>query len=370
MEIVGIICEYNPFHNGHKYHINKVKEMFPNSLVILAISGYFTQRGEISILSKEDKVKIALDNDIDLVVEIPFIFGSQSADIFAKTSIYLLNKLKVNTIVFGSECNDINYLKYIVDIQTKDNNYNNKVKEYLKQGLNYPTAMAKALNLNENINNPNDLLGISYIKAINEFNYSINPVCIKRTNDYHDLKSKDQIISASNIRNKIINNENISSYLDSNVINHINNINYAKLFELLKYKIITEKDLSIYLTVDEGIENKLKKVINECTNINELIDKIKTKRYTYNKINRMLIHILIGVLKNDNIFEINYLRILGFNKNGQEYLNSIKKDIDISLNTDHSSKIFEYELKAAYIYDMITSNNTHIYEIKNMPIKK
>lgn len=368
MNTIGIICEYNPFHNGHKYHINKVKELFPNSLIILIISGYFTQRGDISILTKEDKTKIALNNNVDLVIELPFLYGSQSADTFSKSAIYLLNKLHINYLVFGSESNDINLLEDIVNIQLYDTNYNKKVKEYLDQGLNYPTAMAKSLNLDKNINNPNDLLGISYIKAIKEFNYNIKPITIKRTNDYNDLESSENIISANNIRNKLKNNEEISNYLNKEVIDVLKNVDEDKYFELLKYKIISDNDLSKYLTVDEGIDKKLKKVINECNSLEELLNKIKTKRYTYNKLNRMFIHILIGILKSDNVFEIDYLKILGFNKQGKKYLNEIKKDLDISLNINHNSKVFEYELKASLIYDLLTNSNTYEYEIKNKPI--
>ena len=370
MEVIGIICEYNPFHNGHLYHINKIKEMYKNSLIVLVMSGYFCERGEISILSKEDKTKIALENGIDLVLELPFVYSTQSADKFADASIKILNKLNVTKLVFGSECNDIKLLSSIVDKELNDNEYDNKVKMYLDKGYNYPTALAKALDINDDIFNPNDLLGISYIKAIKNNNYNIEPICIKRTSDYHDIDSNDEIISASNIRNKIINNEDIKDYVPLDTLNNIKSINYNKYFELLKYKINTDHDLSKYLTVDEGIENKLIKIINDCNSIEELINSIKTKRYTYNKINRMFIHILIGLLKEDNNIEISYLKVLGFNSNGQEYLNRIKKNLDISLNLDHNSKMFEYELKAALIYDLLTNSNSYIFELGNKPIQK
>lgn len=370
MDVIGIICEYNPFHNGHLYHINKIKEIFKDSTLVLIVNGYFLERGEISILSKEDKTKIALDYGIDLVIELPFVYGTQSADIFANASIKILNELKVNKIVFGSECNDINLLSKIVDIQLNDINYNTKVKEYLDKGLNYPTAMSKSLNIKEDISNPNDLLAISYIKSIKSNNFDIEPVSIKRTNKYHDTTSNDTIISASNIREKIKNNMEITSYIPCGIKDSIKSINYDKLFELLKYKIITDNDLSKYLTVDEGIENKIKKEIFNSNNIEELINNIKTKRYTYNKISRMLIHILIGLLKSDNNLDMDYIKILGFNSKGQEYLNSIRKDLNLSIKTNHDSKIYEYELKAAIIYDLLTNSNTYDFEIKNKPVFK
>ncbi|HAB66647.1 MAG TPA: hypothetical protein DCE23_04700, partial [Firmicutes bacterium] len=266
MNIIGIIAEYNPFHNGHLYHLQKIKERYPDSLIILVLNGYFTERGTISVLSKEDKVKIALDNNIDIILELPFVYGTQSSDIFAYTSVKILNEFKIDHLIFGSESNNLNLLKKVVDIQLNDKTYDDKVKEYLNAGNNYPTAMKKALNIEEDISSPNDLLGISYIKAIAKINNNIIPETIKRTSNYHDIESTDNIISATNIREKMYNGEDITKYLPSPVIPLLHNINNDKLFNLLKFKILTDKDLSIYLDVDEGIEYRLLKYINESTN--------------------------------------------------------------------------------------------------------
>lgn len=367
MNIIGIICEYNPFHNGHLYHINKIKKLYKDSIIILILNGYFLERGEISILNKRDKTTIALEHGIDLVVELPFVYGTQSADIFASKSVDLLNQLKVDKIIFGSECNDINKLRKIAEYQIHNKDiFDLEVKKNLNKGVNYPTAMAKALNMKFDFN-PNDLLGISYIKRIIEKKYNIEPTTIKRTNSYLDTSSNEDIISATNIREKIKNNIDISQYVPTSSLNKIQNINYDKYFQLLKYKIITEHDLSIYLDVDEGIENRLKKVINNSHNIDELIKKIKSKRYTYNKIYRMLTHILIGLTKEDNKnCKDNYIKILGFNESGKNYLNSIKKDINLYIDKD--SILYKYELISAHIYDMITGDNSSIFEQKNIPI--
>ena len=316
MEIIGIIAEYNPFHNGHIYHINKIKELYPDSLIILVLNGYFLERGEISIESIESKTKLALDNNIDIVIQLPFIFGTNSADTFSEASIELLNELKVNKIIFGSECNNINKLTELANIQL-NNEYNDSVKKYLDTGINYPTALNKALNIN--ITTPNDILGLTYIKTILKNKYNIEPITIKRTNDYHDTNSNNKIISASNIREKIKNNIKIDNYVPNK--EYINKVNYELYFNLLKYKIITDTNLNKYLTVDEGIENRLKKVINECNTLDELILKVKTKRYTYNRINRMFIHILIGLTKEDKSKTLHneYIRILGFNNIGKRY---------------------------------------------------
>ena len=208
MEAVGIICEYNPLHNGHIYHIEQVKKLFPGKAIILVLNGYFLERGEISILSKENKAKLALIYGVDLVVELPFIFGTQSADIFADAAIKILGYLGCNYLVFGSERNNVEILKKVADIQ-EQKEYNEKVKELLATGINYPTALAKALNIEEDIFNPNDLLGISYIKAIQKNKLNITPVTIKRTSTYHSKTENTNIISASNIRNKLKQKENI-----------------------------------------------------------------------------------------------------------------------------------------------------------------
>lgn len=371
MNIIGIIAEYNPFHNGHIYHLKKTKEKYPNSLIILVLNGYFTERGTISVLSKEDKVKIALNHDIDIIIELPFVYGTQASDIFAYQSIKLLNELQIDHLIFGSESNDLNLLNKIVDIELNDPSYENKVKQFLKEGNNYPTAMKKALNIKEDINNPNDLLGISYIKAIRKINPTIIPETIKRTTDYHDILSDQEIVSATNIRTRLQNNEDISKYLPISTIPFLNNISNDNLFNLLKFKILTDKDLSLYLDVDEGIEYRILKNINISKSFDELISNIKTKRYTYNKINRMLIHILIGLTKNDNQnVKLDYLKILGFNKKGQTYLNKIKKDISLPTTPPKDSLLWQYELKAAYLYEQATKKKLNNFDLKNIPIKK
>lgn len=369
MEIIGLIVEYNPFHNGHLYQINKIKEMYPNSIIIVILNGYFLERGLISLETKQEKVRLALKYGVNLVIELPFVFGSNSADIFASSALELLNELKITKLVFGSESNDVSHLKKIAEYQLTDE-FNKKLKEYLDQGINYPTALNKASIAN--IHEPNDLLGISYIKAIINNNYQIEPITIKRTNDFHDINSNELIISASNIREKYLNNIDIKNYIPEG---SLININQKLFFNLLKYKIITEKDLSIYLTVDEGIEYKLKKVINTCNSLNDLIKQIKTKRYTYNRIMRMFIHILIGLTKDDktNLTNNEYIRLLGFDNLGQKYINSIKKDTKLPIVTkitNIDSKIKDYEQIAANVYQLLTNKDVLTFEYSNKPIKK
>ncbi len=371
MNVIGIVAEYNPFHNGHLYHINKIKKMYPDSVIIAVISGSFCQRGDISILNKWDKSLIAINNQIDLVIELPFVFATQSADIFAKGAIKLLNSLHVDTIVFGSESNDIDYLTKIANQQINDKDYHHRVKSLLNKGINYPTAMAKALNME--IKQPNDLLAISYIKEIIKNNYSIKPIAIKRTNDYHDDQLNNSIVSATAIR---------SNLDDSDILNYLPNSSYEKLyridmdryFQLLKYKIISDINiLNTYQTVDEGIENRIKSTINNSNNLEELIMNIKTKRYTYNKINRMLTHILCSFTKEETAnIEIEYIKILGFNKKGRNYLNTIKKDIAIPLITSYrfASKILDIEYRVTNIYSLLVNDDKLIKREKEKPIIK
>lgn len=367
MNIVGIICEYNPFHNGHIYHLKKVKELYPNSIIVLILNGYFLERGEISIESKEEKTRLALNYGVDLVIEHPFLFSSSSADIFASSALELLNELKVQTLVFGSETDNIDILTKIVKEQIKNEH---KLEHLMKEGINYPTALNKITE--SNITKPNDLLAISYIKAILKNDYKITPISIKRTNDYLDIESDDDIVSASNIRYKIKNGIDIKKYIPEG---KINDVNEKLLFTLLKYKIITEDNLNKYLTVDEGLDNRLKKVINSVNTIEELIMKTKSKRYTYNRIRRMLIHILIGLTKQDKLEHQRneYIRILGMSKNGQKYLNSIKKDVNLPIVTkfnNNNNIIRNYELKCAQIYKILTNDDVLTFELSNKPIKK
>ncbi len=369
MDVIGIIAEYNPFHNGHLYQINKIKELYPNSIIVICLNGYFLERGEISIETKEEKTRLALKYGADLVIELPFVFGSNSADTFADASVKLLNNLHINKLVFGSELNDVNVLTSLAKKQL-NKSFDKDLKKYLDDGINYPTALNKALGYK--IDTPNDLLAISYIKSILNNKFDIEPISIKRTNDYHDNSLYDDIVSASNIRARLANKEDISRYIpEGNIVN----INYDLYFNLLKYKILSDSNLEKYLTVDEGIDNRLKKVINESHSIEELIAKTKSKRYTRNRIMRMFIHILIGLTKEDKELLVNpeYVRLLGFNKEGSIYLNSIKKDLNLPIITKYrtiDSKIKEYEDKAANIYKMLTNEDVLKFENNNKPIKK
>ena len=366
MKSVGIICEYNPFHNGHLYHVKKVKELYPDYVIVAVINGDFTQRGDFSLIDKWEKTKVAL-NYVDLVIELPFVFGTQAADIFTKGSADILNGLKVDAFVFGSESADIDKLRKIVKVQ-ESKEYNDKIKDYLNKGFNYPSSLAKALKDFDIVleNNPNDLLGIGYIRNLKNVEIKV----IKRTNDYHSL-DLENISSATSIREALKEGIDVKEYVPKKSYESLNDLHFFDdYFDLLKYKILSTEDLSIYQTVDEGIENKIKKEVLKANNIDELINLVKSKRYTYNKLKRMFLHILCSFTKEEarRCMDIQYIRVLGFNEKGRKYLNSIKKSSELPILTkyDNSYEMMRIESRVSNIYNM--KKDGFLEEYKHKPI--
>lgn len=375
MKVIGLICEYNPFHLGHKYQIDKIKSLYKDSIIICLCSSTFTQRADVSVINKWDKASIALDYGIDLFIEFPFCYATQGADIFAKGALEILNMLKIDILVFGSESLDSNTLFKMAKISLNSPIYDNLVKLYLNKGINYPTALNKALeDMNGfSINKPNDLLGLSYVKEIIKNNYKIEAVSIKRIDNYHNNKVINNIASASYIRKRLHDNLDIDKYIPNYDIKYINNIDINMFYSYLKYNIISNiNDLDKYLDVDEGIENRIKKYINTSNSWNELVMNIKTKRYTYNKINRMLLHILTSFTKEENNkIKIDYIRVLGFNNKGRNYLRKIKKDINIITNYKKNiSLLLDIEYRITNIYSTVLNNDLIKDEIRHKPIIK
>ena len=378
MHKIGIICEYNPLHNGHLYQIKKIKETYKDSLIIVCLSSCFMQRGEASILNKWDKTRLAIESGVDLVLELPFAFATQYQDIFAKGALTILNHLKIDTLVFGSECNDIELLNNLASIQLKDDGYNHLVKRYLDLGLNYPTSLSKALFdiSGVKLDKPNDLLALAYIKEIIKNNYDIKPFSIRRTSDYHNSNLDSDIVSASTIRKLLKDGVNVNNYLPYNIYDYLSEIDEDKYFALLKYQIINNIDcLDKFQTVDEGIENRIIKYINMVNSKEELILKVKSKRYTYNKINRMFTHILTNFTKEDaKDLEIEYLRVLGFNTRGKNYLNKIKKEIGIPIINKYIPNMYkslDIEFRVSLIYSLILKDKGDDFlkrEYRNKPV--
>ena len=376
MHKIGIIAEYNPFHNGHLYQIKEIKKRYPDSTIISVVSSSFTQRGDISLLNKWDKTKIELDQGIDLVIELPFVYSTQASDIFAEGAVKILNYLGIDTLVFGTERDTIEDLELLADIQINNKEYQEKVKQYLSTGLNYATSTNKALEdiTNVKVDTPNDLLALSYIKQIKLNKYNIKYTNIKRTTSYHGSEINDNVSSASNIREMFANNQDIDNLMpfDKKYLYKVSINNYL---DILKYKVLSE-DINInkYQTVDEGIEGRIIDNITKVTTYEELIQNIKTKRYTYNKISRMLLHILTSFTKEEaSNIDIDYIRVLGFTTKGQEYLSKIKKNITIPIITGYKkniSKVLDIEYRVTKIYSLFTSSSLIKKEYQIKPIIK
>lgn len=363
VEKVGIIAEYNPFHNGHLYHLNKVKNMFPNSYLILVLIGNFTQRADISIINKWDKTKIALEYGFDLVVELPYNIATSSASIYALGAIKILDELNCDYLVFGSETNDVEKFKEIAIKTSKNKIYQDKIKYFLDKGFNYPKSCSLALEhlFKDKIDKPNDVLALEYVRSIINLKSKIKPISIKRTNNYNDTNINDKITSASSIRKNISNKELIINTLPKKSYDLINNINYDDFFKYLKYEILTNDNLNDILDVDEGIENKLKKEIISVDKLEDLILKVKSKRYSYNRIKRMLLHILTKT-KKDYDKEVKYIRVLGMNLNGMKILKEAKKNSNLQIVTKFKKeyyKLFEDDIKASKLYSLLTK-----YDVK------
>lgn len=366
MASVGIIAEYNPFHNGHLYQIKKIKENYPTATIIIAMSGNFTQRGEPAIIDKWTRAKLAIENGADLIVEIPYAFTTQSADYFSYAGITLLEKLKVDKLIFGSESNDIDCLMEIADAQLNNEDFNKLVKIYSKFGYNYPTALSLALKdlTGKEITSPNDILGITYIKTIKKYNYNIKPEVIKRTNQYHKEELTGEISSATAIRKNIDRLKEMKNALPANTYQILKTETIHQrddYFNYLKYKIITENNLEKYHLVENDLAIKLKKEIVTAKNYEDLIQKVKSKHQTYSKISRALLQILCNYEKEiaKNNQTITYIRLLGFNHQGKNYLNKHKKEIKlpiISKITKEKDKLLELELSTAKIYTIPYDN--------------
>jgi len=362
MKAIGIIAEYNPFHNGHLYQIKKVKEKYPEYAIIAVMSGNFTERGEVAIMDKWKRTEIALKHGIDLVIELPYPFATQSADFFSEGAITLLENLKVEKVIFGSESNHIENLEIIAKTQLENEDFDKLVKIYSKLGKNYPTALSCALEdlIGKKIDTPNDLLGVSYIKTILKNNYQIKAETIQRTNDYHEKELQETISSATSIREALKNNNSVKNQVPEDTLDYYHTLHYQKdYFDLLKYKILTDEDLSRYQTVEEGIEGLLKKEINHSNSYEELIKNIKSKRYTYNKISRMLLHILCNFTKEKakQFQNITYIRILGLNDKGRAYLNQVKKDTSLPIISKiqrEKDPMLAFEIETTKIYDIKT----------------
>ena len=337
--VIGLIVEYNPFHNGHLHHIQEIDRLFEDNIKIAVMSGDFVQRGEPSLINKFEKTKIALSQGIDIVIELPIFYSSQSAEIFAKGSVNLLNQLSCSHIVFGSESNDLDKLKKIATISlTKE--FELSLKEFLAEGFSYPTAFSKAL-FNEKLGS-NDILALEYLKAIKTINSKIEACCIKREKTGYYDNEKDNFASASYIRKVLLDTNEKKENKLNKIKNLVPEFSYKILeenfgvfsclndfYDLMKYNII--KNYSTLKNIQDleiGLENRLYKYSLENLSFSDFFDKILSKRLTISRLQRILLHSLLDLTEEltDKVKnKVPYVKILGFSNRGQEYLNYLKK---------------------------------------------
>ncbi len=403
MKVVGLVTEYNPFHKGHLYHMEKSKQLTGADYCICVMSGNFVQRGTPAIIDKWNRAKSALLSGMDIVIELPIHYSVSSAEFFASAAVSLLhNTGVVDSICFGSELGSLDKLDALADIFIEEpRDYKMLLQAHLKSGHNFPSARSLALNdyegdsYSEIINNPNNILGIEYLKALKRLKSHIKAYTIERIGaGYHDNSSDVNIASATAIRNQI---QTASSPQNADIENMLPSESYsilkagisnkqapvfpADVFALLRYKLLCtpEKQLANILDISEGLENRIKTAIKSANSYDELIDMLMTRRYPKTKLHRALIHILLDIDKNSfDVFSNNgysqYIRVLGFRKDAQALMRKIKHNSSLPVLgkikgsekalTSLQQKMLTDEIRATEIYNTIILNKYNI-KMKN-----
>ena len=375
MKVTGIIAEYNPFHNGHKYQIDKARET-GTDYIIVAMSGNFTQRGEPAIFNKYTRTEMALLNGADLVLELPVMYAVSDAGRFARGGVSLLNSLGVvNELSFGIEegCEKLCFT--LSDfLSNPPQEYSAKIREELKKGNSYPVSRMIALSdyfdvrQLELISGSNMILALEYLQAIKSTGSSILPLPLKRIGAaYNDASlDNDGFSSASGIR-EVIRNRN-SQQLNHNVPPNILGLMenslpvYSDDFSsLLHYKLVTEDDFTGYLNIDQSFSDRVNSLKLQYTDINSFVDLLKTKNITRTSVMRLLSHILLNMTSVAPV-DVPYARILGFRKESEPLLSAIKQSSSIPMisklaDADMCSCL-KADIQAADIYNSVVTNIT------------
>lgn len=398
MNIAGIIVEYNPLHNGHVYHINKTKELTNCDVLIAVMSGSFNQRGIPSIIDKWNKTLTALNNGVDIVIELPALYSVSSAEFFSYGAVSLLNSLGVvNSICFGSEYGDVDLLKEIAHILTDEpQEFKSLLKSSLKEGLPYPKARTAALlnhfevesghlkhystlhekDLENILNSSNNILGIEYIKSLKKLNSNIEIFTMKRLGaSYNSSELNNIFSSATSIRKFLKLNEGLNqlqAHVPTSVLDlllKLKDYDYSFTFDemmypYIKYKsLLQSKNLSSIPDVIEGLDNKIIKSLSENNSYKESIENIKSKRYTYTRISRILCQYFVGFDEYDTGYlrkqPCPYARVLGFNEKGKSALKSIKTNSSIPLYTKIPKELndtFKLDIASTKAYSILNKN--------------
>ncbi len=407
--VLGIVSEYNPFHNGHILHLKKSLEMTKADFTIAIMSGNFTQRGDTSLIDKWAKTEMALKQGIDLVIELPTLYAISSAENFADGAVKILNSLGIiDYISFGSEIGEIKPLDDVATVLSKEpKDFSEILKRQLRSGLSYPKAREIAIQMyfgtspiyTEALQKPNNILGIEYLKALKRSKSNITPITIKRNyNNYNSNDVKSGVASATAIRTMIMQKKNIHTvvpYETYEIVERLTEeekiVPSLKVFEkeiIYNLRKMTITEIANLADVTEGLENKIKQASNMTNNLEELIQKIKSKRYTETRIRRILLYSLLNITKKDMTISkkvMPYIRVLGFNKHGKRIISaiaennpkikivvSVKKFLDTNRDMNLQSMMMK-DILATNIYTLGFKNNplgnldyTHkVLEIRN-----
>lgn len=373
MKILALITEYNPFHNGHIYHIEKAKELVKPDVTIAIMSGSFTQRGEIAVTDKFTRTRAALCH-VDLVAELPFLNAVSSADDFARGGVHIANQLQATHLVFGSESGDINALLNAAHESRLLEN-SSEFNDLLKQGYSYPRAMS-TLAESTLLASPNDTLGIAYINAVHESRSSITPGTIKRIgNNYSDASlSSTEFSSATSLRAALFGGDTkeAAKFMPESFISQMMSGHLASnedFYQTLKTVILTrspEELKSIYM-MTEGLEHRLKDKIRSADSYAEFLSAVKTKRYTWTRLSRLMISILLNIT-NDVMAEhtlSDTVRILGMTGQGRKYLKSLDS-VNIITNVNKKNRgLVSHEVTATEVYNTFTGSKKNDF---NTPV--
>lgn len=386
MTVVGLIAEYNPFHNGHKYHIEKARELTHADMVIVVMSGNFVQRGVPALMPKRLRAKVALEAGASLVIELPVCYATASAEQFAYGAVSLLDKLGcVDAICFGNECGEISMLKSLADVLSEEPEaYREILQGYLRRGDSFPVARQMALKEylksdfpDDVLSEPNNILAIEYLKALCRLHSRMKPIAIRRiSSHYHDKELKEEISSATAIRNTFARNSGFSTELTAQIPEDGISLlkeNYQKRYPvfpndvslLLKYKLLKENKtfLQEYADVSEELANRIANSLNQYLNFEQFCGLLKTKEVTYSRISRALIHILLDIKKFD-MSEIEYAHVLGFRAEDTALFSKIKQEASIPLlskltNVEYLSEsakqMLRQDILAADFYESIVT---------------
>lgn len=368
MKASAIICEYNPFHNGHKYQIDVIKKSSDNPVVAI-MSGDFTQRGDIALIDKFKRTEVALNNGVDLVVELPTVYAVSSAQSFAKAGVQIAQALGVaENLCFSAEESNRDLLFDIANAFEKED-FNSKIKEFMDNGDYYPIAVQKAVEITvskeagDAVTKANNILSVEYLKALK--GTDIKPMIIERIGVEHDCEDcNGNITSASNIRKMVSENGGeILSFIpkcDKELFKNPANIDSLEKVILYRLRTMSIEDIKNLPDVNEGLENRIYESVKNSTSLQQLIDSIKTKRYTRARIRRIIICAFLGITKDMLSIDVPYIRVLGFNKKGAELLKYANLPLITNVSDGYKSldetakKIFDVDLLASDLYSLGT----------------